>query len=54
MKKILALIMAMAMVLALAACGSSANNEVAEEPAAAEARYLFLSSTDMAKLVIFA
>lgn len=36
MKKILALIMALAMVLALAACGSSANNEVAEEPAAVE------------------
>ena len=36
MKKILALIMAMAMVLALAACGSSANNEVAEEPVAVE------------------
>ncbi len=37
MKKILALIMALAMVLALAACGSSANNTaVAEEPAAAE------------------
>ena len=36
MKKILALIMALSMILALAACSSSAKNEVAEEPAAVE------------------